>query len=127
MDFYKKMVKQLPNCLKDNCLQRIDSIDCKQVQFMCTLNIKRLYTHIPYKEDTEAVVEKLKEEPGLSNEKISFIMTLLETILTKNNFKFGFEYFMQMGSPVAPSFANVFMATFEDLHVHNSSYRCATI
>lgn len=85
---------------------------------MCTLDIKSLYTRVPYKEGTEAVLEKLKEDPGLTNQKISFI---------KNDFKFGPTHYLQtqgtsMGSPVALSVAKIFMASFEQKFVQNSPY-----
>lgn len=59
----------------------------------------------------------------ITNEKISLIMTLLDEVLLKNYFKFGCTHYLQiqgvsMGSPVAPSFANIFMSAFESQHIH---------
>lgn len=63
--------------------QQIEGIDCNEVQWLCTLDIKSLYTNIPCSEGIEAVSEKPTQDHTLSNSKIMFIMTLLEIILTK--------------------------------------------
>jgi len=49
-------------------------------------------------------------------------MILLELVLTKNNFEFNEEHYLQiagtaMGTRVAPSYANIFMAQFEQKFV----------
>lgn len=105
-------------------LERIENIEIDQVTYLCTLDIKSLYTNVPHTEGTEAALEKLKEDKCLTNVKISLIMSLLEEVLTKNYFKFGSKYYLQiqgvsMGSPVAPSFANIFMSAFESQHIHH--------
>jgi hypothetical protein len=51
------------------------------------------------------------------------ITSLLEHVLTKNNFDFDHKHYLQvggtaMGTKVAPSFANIFMADFEEQHVY---------
>ena len=52
------------------------------------------------------------------------ICELLELVLTCNNFQFNGENYVQiggtaMGTKVAPSLANIFMADFEDKFVSN--------
>lgn len=118
--FLQNIVKELPHCLKDTTdfLNRLDTVKTDQATWLCTYDIKSLYTSIPTQEGMEATREKLKNDPKLSNRDISFLMTLLDFVLTRNYFRFGSEYYLQlqgtsMGSPVAPGYANVFMDMIE--------------
>lgn len=113
--FLQKIVSQLPGCLKyaEYLLRNIDGINCQEVLWLCTLDIKRLYTNS--KEGIMALRDKLSKDPKLSNHIISFLMTLLDLVLTRNYFRFGSDVYLQLqgtsiGSPAAPSFANIFMA-----------------
>ena len=52
------------------------------------------------------------------------LVELLEAVLTLNNFQFNDENFLQvggtaMGTKVAPSLANVFMADFEERYIYS--------
>lgn len=60
------------------------------------------------------VVREKVNENNLSNQTISFLMTLMELILTRNYFRYGTDFYLQlkqtsMGSTVGPSFANIFL------------------
>jgi len=84
-----------------------------------TLDVGSLYTNIPNDEGIQAVNTFLKENRN-ENEypKNSYLSKLLELVLTKNNFEFNDKHYLQvggtaMGTRVAPSFANLFMAYFE--------------
>ena len=60
----------------------------------------------------------LKEDTGLDNHTEEIITEMLSLILTKNSFEFNNEHFLQihgtaMGSPMAPTYANIFMAVLE--------------
>lgn len=108
-------------------LRTCRKIDCTEVKWLCTLDIKSLYTNIPYEEEMLAVQEKLNENLHLSNRKISIIMSLLEVTLSKNYFRFGENFYLQtqgtlMGSPAVPSLANIFMANFEQKYVHSGNH-----
>ena len=53
----------------------------------------------------------------------SYIIELLELVLTNNHFEFNGEFYHQlsgtaMGTKLAPSYANLFMAKFEDKYVY---------
>ena len=60
----------------------------------------------------------LKEHSTLTSELEQHIIDILTHILTKNAFTFNNEHFVQihgtaMGSPMAPTYANIFMARLE--------------
>ena len=53
----------------------------------------------------------------------SYIIELLELVLTNNHFEFNGTYYHQlsgtaMGTKLAPSYANLFMSSFEDKYVY---------
>ena len=67
-------------------------------------------------------LNKFRPQTGLkpTNESLN---GLLELVLTKNNFQFNNQHYLQikgcaMGTRVAPSFANTHMGKFEDDHVY---------
>lgn len=57
--------------------------------WLCTFEVKN---HIPYVEGCEAKQAKINVNSELSNRDISFFMTLLDIILTRNYFWFGNDY-----------------------------------
>ena len=78
-----------------------------------------LYTNIPNDEGMESIKEvlesKRKRTGGPMNQTL---LDLLEIILKKHNFQFNGTNYLQisgtaMGTKVAPSFANLFMAKLE--------------
>lgn len=91
------IVKKLPNCLKDtgDLLNRIQDIDVTDVTMLCTLDVQSLYTNIPLDEGCDAIRDKLSENAKLSNQQISFLMSLLHIVLTKNDLRFGQEFYYQ--------------------------------
>ena len=82
-------------------------------------DVNSLYTNIPNQEGLQAMRALLeKHRPGNVKSTNDTLLELLTHILELNNFQFNGENFIQvggtaMGTRVAPSFANVFMAEFE--------------
>ena len=94
---------------------------------LCTLDITSLYTNIPHNEGIESIKEMLAiyRPPG-SKPHNSYIIELLELVLTNNHFEFNGNYYHQlsgtaMGTKLTPSYANLFIATFEDKYVYTYS------
>lgn len=90
-----------------------------------TLDVSALYTNIPQEEGIEAVREMIKRHRHVvrGDLHVRTITTLLKMVLQMNNFKFNGQHYIQvgrtaMGTRVAPTFANIFMAEFERLHVY---------
>ncbi len=91
---------------------------------LVTLDVISLYPNIPILEGLRAswgfLSRNRKAETNLTN---TSIIRLLNLVLTKNNFEFNGEHYIQiagtaMGTRVAPSFANLFMGQFEKDHVY---------
>jgi len=109
-DFITK-IEALP-AVPENCL-------------LCTIDVSSLYTNIPNDEGILACKKLLYKHRKYSclpsNDNIAH---LLEYVLYMNNFDFNGKHYLQvggtaMGTKVAPSFANIFMADFENKWVYN--------
>ena len=88
-----------------------------------SLDVTSLYTNIPHEEGMKAVLDILHEKCDSDLfPTIHSIMKLLESVLKLNNFKFNKKHFLQiqgtaMGTRVAPTYANIFMNSFEEKYV----------
>ena len=91
---------------------------------LCTLDITSLYTNIPHMEGIQSTKEMLAiHKPPDTLPYNSYIVELLELVLTNNHFEFNGEFYHQlsgtaMGTKLAPSYANLFMSKFEDKYVY---------
>ncbi len=100
-------------------LSFIDSINpIPEDILLVSFDVQSLYTCIPHKEGIESMIHFLSERVDSvpSNECIE---TLSEIVLSHNYFIFQNDFFIQrrgvaMGSAFAPSFANLYMASFEE-------------
>ena len=91
-----------------------------------TLDVTTLYTNIPNNEGCFSIYKLLNKEhkPSSHEPTNSNICRLLWLVLTKNNFDFNGKHYLQiggtaMGTRLAPTYANLFMADFEDKYVYN--------
>lgn len=87
--------------------------------FLVSIDVVGLYPNIPQNEGI-AAFKKVIGDSKFRDQKLStsFLMTLLEHVLTLNTFIFNGEYFVQewgtsIGTKVAPVYANIFMADLE--------------
>lgn len=109
-----------PSYLKDtyHFIDIIKNLKIPPNSFFFTMDINSLYTNI----DTEAGLKAIKNiflkypDPKRPDEEI---LQLLEINLTKNDFEFNNEYFLQikgtaMGKRFSPAYANIFMAEWEE-------------
>ena len=102
----------------------LTGISLQPGMLLCTLDITSLYTNIPHNEGIEAIKKMLAiNRPPGSKPHNSYIIELLELVLTNNHFEFNGNYYHQlsgtaMGTKLVPSYANLFMATFEDKYVY---------
>ena len=103
-------------------LQELGKLPENSILF--SLDVVSLYTNIPTEMGIKCIEDFLSDhrspDAKPSNE---MLIKLLEFILTCNDFEFNNEYFLQMfgtaiGTKVAPSYANLVVATFEKLYVY---------
>ena len=115
------LVKNVPSYIKDttdflNKLQTISNVPPGTL--LVTLDVKSLYTNIPHSEGVVACRSALNTRQVLQPPTEDLIQ-LITYILTKNNFVFQGEHYLQlqgtaMGTRMAPSYANIFMGALEE-------------
>ena len=121
--FLKPMVPLIPSYVKDTSdfIRKIENLpDIPDNCYLATLDVSALYTNIPHSEGIQACLDALNEHRGLDvlPDNVS-ICNLLRLVLTTNNFEFNKSHYTQisgtaMGTKLAPSYANLFMAQYEE-------------
>lgn len=86
--------------------------------YLFTMDIESLYTNIETETGLQAVKALFHKHPDRKRPEKE-ILQLLEINLTRNDFEFNSEFFLQikgtaMGKKFAPAYANIFMAVWED-------------
>ena len=95
-----------------------------------TLDITSLYTNIPHNEHIQSINEFLaiyRHTNTLPHN--SYIVELLEVVLTNNYFDFNGKHYHQLSgtavsTKLAASYANLFMTKFEENHVYAYHLQC---
>ena len=118
----KPLLKHIPSYVQDTTdfLRRIFSLnqDLPDNIILITFDVKSLYTNIPNDQGIQACVDMLNENNIITPKLKQSVIDILSLILNKNSFTFNNEHFLQihrtaMGSPMAPTYANIFMAILE--------------
>lgn len=109
-----------PTYLKDthDFIDKIGKLKIPTEAFLFTIDIDSLYTNIETKAGLRAVRDCMKKYPDPKRPD-EYILKLLEINLTKNDFEFDSKFYLQvkgtaMGKKFAPSYANIFMAAWEE-------------
>ena len=64
---------------------------------LCILDVTSLYTNIPHNEGIQSIKEMLAiHKPPNSQSHISYIIEILEVVLTNNHFEFNGKHYHQM-------------------------------
>ena len=97
---------------------------------LVTVDVKSLYTNIPNEEGIAAIDDTLNRSNTDTSLK-TVILTLLDKILTLNNFVFNGEHYLQikgcaMGTKCAPT-ANLFMDNFETNKIYPTTKQKAKL
>ena len=121
--FLKPIVPTIPSYIKDTTdfIRRIENLpNIPDNCIMATLDVSALYTNIPHNEGIQACLNALNEDRGVHvlPNNVSLV-NLLRLVLTTNNFEFNTTHYTQisgtaMGTKLAPSYANIFMAQYEE-------------
>ena len=109
-----------PSYVKDTShfLQLLQTHNLPETSRLFTLDVDSLYTNIDTGAGLRAVKRALQKYPE-TDRPDKAIMTLLHLNLIKNDFTFNGNYYLQvkgtaMGKLFAPSYANIFMASWEE-------------
>ena len=124
--FLQPLVTTTKSYIKDTThfLQLMENLGVlPENTLIITLDVTSLYTNIPIEEGKRAVARFLSRNPTQGGPWGQSIITLLDMVLKMNNFQFNGKNFLQisgtaMGTKCAPSFANLFMADFEERHIY---------
>ena len=115
----KKYMMEAPSYIKDTTdfiskLKDIPSLPGHSL--LVTLDVISLYTNIPNEEGPRATYKKLLNDPTMRKHRS--YMTLTKLVLPNTNFTFNNEHLTYkqevLGTGFAPSYANIFMARFEE-------------
>ena len=116
----KSYIKDTPDFLR-----KLDRINILPEENFFTLDVTSLYTNIPLEESLDIMETEFfpKTNCGIP---IEYLRRMLELVLKCNNFKFNRKHFLQingtaMGARVAPTYANLFMAHFEEKYIYRNS------
>lgn len=108
-----------PSYLKDtyDFISKIKSLEIPPQAILFTMDVDSLYTNIEIAEGIQAIQNRFTKSPDNKRPDKELIQ-LLEINLTRNDFVFNGEYFLQikgtaMGKKFAPAYANIFMAEWE--------------
>jgi len=120
IDFYLNPLSIIhTSYLKDtyDFLSRIKQLFIPQDAMLFTMDVDSLYTNIDIQEGIQAIKNIFRKHPNKKRPDKE-LLQLLEINLTRNDFEFNGEFFLQikgtaMGKKFAPAYANIFMAEWE--------------
>ena len=131
--FLKRQAQLAGSFIRDtkHFLQKIEELKKEQLpenSILVTMDVRALYTNIDHEEGVEACIEKLDTRKNISIPSTT-IGSLILLVLQSNAFRFGDAIYRQimgtaMGTPMAPNYANLFMAKFEENVI--TSYHAST-
>ena len=98
-------------------ISKIRSITIPENALLITLDVESMYTNIDNQDGIRAVEEAFSDSEN--NPLLPFIQKLLQIVLENNDFEFNDKTYLQksgvsMGIRFAPSFADIFMAKWEN-------------
>lgn len=99
-------------------IELVKKIKITQNSFFFTMDVDNLYTNIDTQSGLKAIRRIFQKYPDKNRPDLE-ILDLLEINLTRNDFVFDSTYYLQikgtaMGKKFAPSYANIFMACWEE-------------
>ena len=124
-DWLKDLVVGLPSYVKDSThmLNIIEKWNVSHGPFptntkLVTIDVVGLYTNIPHADMQTAVKHFISESPQFDIPPCSVVIQVMNHILNNNTFIFENVVYKQehgtaMGTPMAPSIANLFMGLLE--------------
>ena len=118
--FLNPLSQKHPSYLKDtyHFIEKLKHIKVPPAAMLFTIDIDSLYTNIDTQLGLQAVNKWFQKFPD-NNRPDTYLLDLLNISLTKNDFEFNGQFYLQMkgtamGKRFAPSYANIFMADWEE-------------
>ncbi|CAJ0945806.1 unnamed protein product [Ranitomeya imitator] len=107
-------------------LRRLDGICIESDMILCSIDVESLYSSIPHDIGLRAVSDYLQTRGCQYSRHNEFVLKALQFCLTNNVFLFDGKYFHQlrgtaMGSPCAPTYANLLLGWWEEKIVFNDT------
>lgn len=116
----KPIMTSIPSYLKNTyeLLEKLDILTFPQDCILCTVDVVSLYPSIPQTEGTEACLAALAKNNILPFP-AGYLRPLFQYVLNCNIFTFAGKVYRQikgtaMGTRMAPTYANIFMAKIEE-------------
>ena len=125
-------VQKVPSYIKDttDMLNKVEEWNNRFGPFpdttkLVTIDVVGLYTNIPHDGTLSAVREQLNANPNSNRPPTETVVNVADHVLSNNVFNFENTFYQQihgtaMGTPMAPSVANLFMASLEEDMLQNS-------
>lgn len=121
IDYFLQPLSVLqPSYVKDtyHFIELVKKLKIPPNSLFFSMDVDNLYTNIDIKAGL-ATVKKIFEKYPKRNRPDEEVLQLLEINLTRNDFVFDGEFYLQvkgtaMGKRFAPAYANIFMATWEE-------------
>ena len=108
-----------PSYIKDTCdfVDKVKKLHVPEHSILFTMDVDSLYTNIDISEGIQAIKNTFYKHPNKKRPDKE-LLQLLEINLTRNDFEFNGDFFLQikgtaMGKKFAPAYANIFMAEWE--------------
>ena len=127
----KPHIPKIKSYLKDSShlISLLESTLIPKNSTLVTIDVKSLYLNIPHREGINAVLNRLYPTQELADQMNippNTIVDLLKIVLEHNYFQFADTMYHQvqgtaMGTKMAPSYANIFMAELEEYLLDNYS------
>ncbi len=121
------LVRNVPSYIKDtkHALQIFQNIHfLGRHKFIFTMDVKTLYTVIPYHDGLRALKFFL-DKRTVQEPPTSVLVRLAELVLNLNNFSFDDEHYQQisgvvMGPKIGPNYTNLFVGLWESKSLNNT-------
>ena len=127
-DCLNPYMQSLPSYVKDTTdfINKIKDLNLSKDSYLVSLDVASLYTNIPHNERILSCMYYLDKDRGNNHFYTQNICKLLRIVLENNCFDFNGETFLQttgtaMGSPMAPSYASLFMGKFKEDFINSIS------
>ena len=125
----KPHIPEMRSYLKDSghLISTLENTPIPEPCTLATIDVKSLYLNIPHEEGIHAVLSRLYNTPEMTDKMTlppNTMADLLRIVLEHNYFQFTDKMYHQiqgtaMGTKMAPSYANIFMAELEETLLKN--------